>query len=241
MSTQTKEKIDIIVYSDKLHKPLFDIYFYPSFYKYLNNSFNLLAIETDNSATDGSYGSSHWSDIIIQRFDIIKEYISKNLDKNKIAVFSDIDIVFFDNIYEDIIYGLPENIDICYMAENIFGPKFMINGGFFAFRCSTATLQFLDTVQRKTIDSSIKNDQPIIQQLLQNQKISYSIFNPSIFCTNNNPIPLTESLLLSCKVFHGTSATNIVEKCQVLSTIKIKKELMSNALSLNGKNLWIIE
>jgi hypothetical protein len=150
--------------------------------------------------------------------------------------------MFFDNIYINILEIIEDtDIDIFYMPENYFSPKFMINGGFFVFRCCPEVLAFLDNVQNTTRKSKIKNDQIVIQNLFQTSaySIKYDTLRPDIFCTNNNPKRIAENLLTSCKVFHATSATNLIEKCQVLSTFCLKKQLIYNESLLENKNLWI--
>jgi hypothetical protein len=238
------EKIDILIYNDNLHRPLFDIFFKPSFDEHLSKSFNLIDILYRTDETDGNYASSHWSNVIINRFDILKEYIVKNVSDNKIAIFSDIDIIFLDNIYIDVVNKFKEDIDICYMPENSFSPNFMINGGFFAFRCSPTVLDFFSIIQDLTKNSTIKNDQPIIQEYLKkatsyNSNIRYSRFSPIHYCTNNNPKYINHKILGTAKVFHATSATNLIEKSQVLSSFILHKKLLSDQTLLVDKNLWL--
>lgn len=233
-------KIDFIIHYDHLHKYLKDIYFYPSFNKYLSESFNLIEFFDDNNETDGTYRSSHWSDMIIKRFDIIQNLVLKNIDSNKIFVFSDIDIIFFQNIYNDIINTLGSDYEIAYMSENVAAEHGMINGGFFAFRCSRNVLSYFQKIQNSTINSAIKNDQPVIQNYLKNNNdISFTIFDRYTFCTNNNPRYISEKLIPIMKVFHGTSACNMIEKCQILSTVSLKRQAINDPTVLLNKNLWI--
>lgn len=235
------QKIDIITHYDHLHKNLKDIFFNPSFKTHLSNNFNLVDFIDENNEEDGSYLSSHWSDMIIKRFDIIKEYIIQYLNTNRIAIFTDIDIIFLDNIYEDIITISESKYDIAYMSEGLLFKDFMINGGFFVFKCSLKTFAFFDTIQSLTIRSPLKNDQPIIQEYILNnpQNVNFAILNKYLFCTNNNPKQLTEKLIPNMKVFHATSASNLLEKFQVLSTILLKKQYYTDPQILVNKNLWI--
>jgi hypothetical protein len=244
-------KIDILTYHDRLHQPLFDIYFCPSFQQHLSQNFNLIShVDNNSSSADGSFESEHWSEILINRFDILKEYVSKNLWSEKIAIFSDIDIVFFDDIYTTIQKSMePKDpipttnaIDIAYMAENLHCPHHMINGGFFAFKCSEHILRFFDHIQCLAKKQKKPNDQPVIQSYFQRENkfnTTHALLNKTEFCTNNNPLYMLNSLISTVKVFHATSATNIIEKCHVLSNIILKKDLFNHKLSLVNKNLWI--
>lgn len=234
-------KIDIITHHDHLHKYLKEIFFDPSFNIHLSQNFNLINHIDYNNEKDGSYLSFHWSDMIIKRFDIIKEYIFNNLDSKKTAIFTDIDIIFLDNIYEDIMIFAQSEYDVAYMSEGLLFKDYMINGGFFVFKCSLKTFTFFDTIQSMTMNSSLRNDQPIIQTYLSNNPkcLNFTTLNKYYFCTNNNPKQLAEQLIPNMKVFHATSASNLLEKFQVLSTVFLKKQAHINANLLVNKNLWI--
>lgn len=243
----SSEKIDILIHYDRLQESLFNIYFYPSYKKYLSQFFNLISIREenldDNATSD--YLSSHWSYMIVKRFDHIKDYIRKNIQSNKLAIFSDIDVIFFDDISKEIIsLDQDKNTHIFYMKEGIALPQYMINGGFFVFRCCRESLDFFDMIQDKTSLNEIKNDQPIIQEVFKNKNtnIDYSILDADIFCTNNNIMPYMSKIIDTMKVFHATSATSVIEKCQVLSTAAIIKEYLKSGKNkeiFERKNLWI--
>lgn len=231
-----KDKIDLICYYDHLHKPLFDLFFYPTYEKYLSSHFNLLDNFYKNNKKDGSYESDHWCEFLIKRFDIIKNYISNNQDKW--AVFSDVDVLFFDNFYNNLNYYKDKikKVEVFYMAETFVSPKYEVNGGFFLFKCSNYAYDYFDKVQKLTEKMEKPNDQTLMQNLLKNKdndKIDF--LDKRIFFTNNNPRKITLNLLNCIKVFHATSAKNPVEKSQVLSSVffyKFKEEE-------NKSNLWM--
>lgn len=230
-----KNKIDIICYYDTLHKNLFDLFFYSSYKKYLINNFNLIEhyFSTDPN-TESSWYSEHWSKTLINRFDIIKDYIKCNT--NKWCIFSDVDILFFENFYKDIKIYLESDLhDIYYMPEFIRAPINIVNGGFFLFKCNNKIYDYFCLVQEKTKSMTEPNDQISIQELLKTNNIKYSILHRSIFVTNNNPRNKILYLLNNniMKVFHATCTGNVIEKMQVLSTVYIKKY---NPI---GNCLWI--
>lgn len=232
-----KNKIDIICYYDSLHKSLYDIFFYPSFKKYLTENFNLIDnfIETDTNKVT-YWKSEHWSNVLINRFDILKEYIKNN--QNKWCVFSDIDILFFDNFYKDIeIFISTQLHDIYYMSEFIKSPATEINGGFFLFHCNNRIYEYFDYIQQKTRMMECPNDQTTIQSILKsrNHNIKQTVLPRLNFITNNNPRNKINNLIRNnvCKVFHSTGTGNVIEKTQVLSSVYLKK------YGILGTNLWI--
>lgn len=230
----TSKKIDIICFFDHLHKPLYDLFFKPSFDLYLSSNFNLLSIFDENQSNNGSYQSHHWCDMILKRFDILREYIRNNT--NKWAIFTDIDIVFFSNIFDDINHTINSNTNqkIFYMPENSTENK--LNGGFFLFRCCKEVDDLFGLVQKQLAVAAIKNDQPIIQGLLDKSIINYGLLDTDLFMTNNHDQQFILSKLYKIKVFHATSAPNIWSKVQILSSICIYRYNLSN----QSGNLWAI-
>lgn len=229
-------KIDLLCYYDSLQKPLFDLFFYPSFDKHLSNNFNLIEefFHTPKSVSSGWY-SDHWSKILIERIDFIKNYIHNN-NSDKWCIFSDIDIIFLDNFIIDIQILLNNFHDIYYMSETLRSLITDVNGGFFLFRCNEATKEYLDFVQQKTKQMAKPNDQVAIQEILKtNIKIRNSVLPRTMFMTNNNPQNKIATLISNntLKVFHATVSKTLMEKIQILSTIKLFKD---NNIT-NG--LWI--
>lgn len=233
------QKIDIICYHDSHHNCLYDTYFYPTYDTYLKSHFNLYNYTEDNSSA-GHFESKKWSEILLKRFDILRQYIDNN--QNKWAIFSDVDIVFLQNIYNNIIYHInnSKNINIFYMPENIKSAPYDINGGFFLFKCCDEISEWFRVVQELSKRMSIPNDQITAKQLLRKNKFTNSLLDPSIFMTNNNHPQIIKSNIKSIKVFHATSAHNIIEKNLVLSAILSCKEASTNRRYLYNKNLWCV-
>lgn len=229
-------KIDILCYYDNLHKPLFDIFFLPSFKKYLTTHFNLIenTFYTDPN-TESKWNSEHWSKILLHRLDLIKIYILNN--KNKWAIFSDIDILFFGNFYQDIEIYINNNLhDIYYMPEFIKALINQINGGFFLFYCNDNTYNLIDEIQKYAIKMEMPNDQIAASYILKQSNIAkQSLLGRHVFLTNNNPRKKICTLIKNgtAKVFHSTSTSNLMEKFQVLSSVYLA------ATGTEGYNVWM--
>lgn len=219
------DKLDILCYYDNLQECLFDLFFYPGYEKYLKTNFNLIChkFDTDKN-TIGGWNSKHWGKILIDRYDFIKAYILSN--NNRWSIFSDIDILFLDNFYNEIRSLISDNsYNIYYMPEYIRSRNSEINGGFFLFKCNKQVYDFFDLVQNQTKEMKYPNDQIVISELLKNKIINQSLLLRHGFVTNNNPKCKINRLISygTMKVFHATSCHTTMEKIQVLSTVYVKK------------------
>jgi hypothetical protein len=215
--------IDIIVYYDKKHQILFDYFFYPSFIENeMQKNFNLIQKKIIEKKTEGCgvFESSYWSKVIIDRFDILKQYVSEN--PGKWAIFSDIDILFIKNIYnitQNVIQNA-NNKKIFYMAENFYGNQ--VNGGFFLFNCCEEIFNWFDSVQKECLKMKVPNDQTYINSIVHNYPM-VNLLPRRNFCCNNNKTSIYKSLIDSntMEVFHATSTYNITHKINVLSSVQI--------------------
>lgn len=255
-------KIDIITYIDNNYHNLYDTFFLSSYNKYLSNDFNLVNIKAkSNNNNETFFESKNWCEIIINRFDILCSYIRNN--KNKWAIFSDTDVVFFDNIKSNIddIINSRNNIPIWYMSENLNNFQSLkaknkyilsrtrkeINGGFFLFYCCDMVYKWFNYIKTNISSMSKPNDQVFIQDLINKQnsstitftydnneyKIPFELLDPLIFATNNNNKQVTIRHLKSIKAFHATSALTVIEKLQILSSVYCIKN------NIRGINLWL--
>jgi hypothetical protein len=236
--------IDIISYYDNHHEMIFENLFLPTFQKYLTPSFNLLTYKNKSKYTTSGFQSNNWCDIMINRFDILKEYIVNN--KSKWAIFSDIDIIFFDNFITDIVqYYCQQNIEIIYMSEVMNNhTNWLINGGFFLFKCSDYIYDYFNTIQINIKNMNRPNDQTFIHNYLkENINFKNAILDQEIFVTNNNNnIQDIKNLIVNnkIKVFHATATMSVLSKIQILSTAMCIKSLTENYETNEKKSrLWI--
>lgn len=236
------EKIDIICYFDNNHKVLFDLFFYQTYNNYLSSNFNLKQFTKTVTNTDEGFQSKNWCSVMIERFDILKQYILEN--KNKWAIFSDIDIIFLNNFYKDIEkYFYQKEIEILYMCETQDKIKHNINGGFFLFKSSDYIYNFFDNIQRNIRRAPKPNDQVYIKKfLMKHRGFKNNILDPNIFVTNNIEKETITQLITNnqAKVFHATSAMSILAKVNILSAALCFKSISSTSNNLEKKsNLWI--
>lgn len=225
----SSDKIQIITYFNQYHQILFDLYFLPTFNLYLEKNFELVPNYIDHShiknPQDYGYIKKIWQQIIVDRFDYIIEHIKKNIDEERISIFSDVDVVFFGDFYNDLkAFSNDQSLILWYMPETFRGPRYLINGGFFAFRHSYRTIEYFEKIKYllSSNNHTVKNDQPIIQNFLKQTGASYADIMPStIFSANNSGMDNNMLLLRngSLKVFHATSTYCIHSKIIVLEKV----------------------
>ena len=185
-----------------------------------------MAHKINSKYNNSSFESTNWCELIINRFDILKEYIKNN--PSNWVVFSDIDIVFFDNFIVDIYPALYQtNVDILYMSECLHNQnKWYINGGFFLFKCTDYIYNYFSHVQENIKFMAKPNDQIFIQEYLKkNTTFKNDLLNPRIFLTNNQNINESIPLIKTnqTKVFHATSCYKISDKFKILTHVLSSK------------------
>lgn len=219
----TTNKIDILCYYDQHHKVLFDNFFAYSYEKFLSQQkFKLLADNfISKTNTEGEFLSSHWSKILIDRYNYIISYAKKN--PQKWAIFSDVDVVFLSDISLSIDHvidtGEKTNTYIFYMKEIPFISRDKTaNGGFFVFKCCESIIDYFTEIQSCTKKMKLPNDQECINSFLKDHNISYGLLPNIEYLTNNGPPSMSKKMVRSKKVrvFHATSAPDLKCKMYVL-------------------------
>lgn len=233
--------IDIICYYDNHQEILYDTFFLPTYNKYLASNFNLLSTKFKSRHQSSFYESDNWCEIVINRFDILKDYIKRN--NSKWAIFSDIDILFLGDITDYILKStLQDRVDIFYMSETSRPCKWYINGGFFLFKCTDYIYDFFDRIQSGIRLMPRPNDQILIQSVLRElTDFKNYILDPNIFVANNRHfrsiIPLIRKKQI--RVFHATSTATIISKIQVLSTAYFIHSTVNAEKNNLDCGLWI--
>lgn len=247
--------IDIITYCDKSQNILKNLYFKPSFDIFLAKYFNHIDLIYENNADpilESGFGGRIFQDIIHQRWKIIIDHITKQpLDNNKLSIFSDIDVLFLDDFYPDILSAsksMPRT-HIFFMSEiptyfRSITDNYEINAGFFVFRHSKQSIDFFKTIYYLMNKLKIKEDQAYIrQQLKSTYNNSISLLDYKIFNTNNYNPEINNQLVLNkkLKVFHATSCFNIYQKLirlnQIISLANISKKMSSKIYEQNNSSI----
>jgi len=187
--------IDILCYYDQNHQVLYDYFFNLSYKKYINqNIFQLFPRVVQSADNNSHYLSNHWSKMLIDRYNFILSYIETH--QNYWAIFSDIDIVFLNDIADsilNIIQSFNNTIDIFYMKESPYIQyNKEVNGGFFLFKCTNTIYNYFKDVQECTAQMEKPNDQLCVNKFLSTKTIPFAYLPPVEYSTNNGRMDTTK-------------------------------------------------
>ena len=146
------------------HQVLFNRYFLPTVPK----EFSLLPYEL-NIAGGGDFMSSEFRECISQKISLIENSIQSNF--GDVVVWSDIDIQLFELAPEKLISELGKH-DVAFQRECRDVQD--INSGFMVLRCNEQVAKFFETVRENLGKNPEKNEQWVINELIQTEKISIS-------------------------------------------------------------------
>lgn len=236
--------IDIITYSDNYQQILKDFFFKPTYELFLKKDFNHIDIIENTNIQNNEclgFGSDIFQHMIYKRWEILINHIENNMDDEKISIFSDIDIVFFDSFKNDIDILFNNNtFHTFFMPEIPFNHSVYdnskINAGFFIFKHTSTTLNFFRFILEFMKKQKVKEDQFYITQFLQKNRQEFvGLLDYNVFNTNNCNINFNINLrnIKQLKVFHATSCININEKIDVL--FKITSNIHNQILPIYDK------
>jgi hypothetical protein len=172
-------KIKLYYFWNKNQEELLTKYFLPTFLKYNKENFELVGEEFSNENNVSHFGSIAFKKLIIQKVKAIINILDNSLE-NEFFVVSDIDIQFFDSIYDTIIEYMNKNNDIIFQKENSGGDT--VNTGFMLIKNTKQTKEFWINI----LDDLKSSDENffINEQALANLKldqISSDTFNGTIW------------------------------------------------------------
>lgn len=141
------------------HAVLFREYFVPS----LTNNVIVHALRID-LAGPGDFLSTEFLDCIRRKIDLIIGSIDSH--PGEIIIWSDIDIVLFGDIEQDIraIFQQRPDLDMAFQREGFHTKD--VNSGFIAMRCNASTKRFFEKVKETMLANPEKNEQPVANELL---------------------------------------------------------------------------
>ena len=143
------------------HELLLRDYFLPS----LPNDVRLHARRLDIGG-NGDFLSAEFLHCINRKLELIEESLRQN--DGSIIVWTDIDIVFFESFKDRVIDVLEENsLDIAFQVEGYGQWADEVNTGFFVCRCNDKVRRFFERVRKAMAQQPDRNEQPIVNDLLQ--------------------------------------------------------------------------
>lgn len=168
----------ILTFLSDSHQELYDLFFYPSYKKYLSQDFELIVEKIDQLCPNGNFGDNGFDITMLKKIELINKHIDIN-DK-KILLFADIDIQFFQNI--DLSF-IVEPYDIWFQQDYFNN---YICAGLFIAKQNINTFKFFNDVfheLKSKINGKI-DDQAIINQI--KNRIKYKLLPPDKYWTVAN-------------------------------------------------------
>jgi hypothetical protein len=167
--------IPLLTYHTESHKCLYDEFFKPSFNKHLSKDFTLVSINGDQKCTSAIYYEDGWFNTVFEKIKFVNNFLN-NTDKD-FFVFSDVDIIFLDNI-KDIILNELENCDMVFQRATSVRQD-SICSGFYAMKVNDKNKIFFNDLL-ESYDMNF-GDQYNINSLLDSGKYNFKIFGPEFY------------------------------------------------------------
>ncbi|RBL89640.1 putative nucleotide-diphospho-sugar transferase [Chitinophaga flava] len=183
------DKIPLLTYYSPSHKILFDRFFLPSYNQYLSNSFELV-IKTSDQLCNGEFGSINWNKQMKEKISFVNDFIQ--LTDAEYVVFSDVDIIFFDDIRYEIINELAHD-DIAFQND---GGELSINHnlccGFFICKIHSQTRAFFNALLSNYNDRY--TDQQNMNYFLKNSSgVQYKPLSKRFYNLSRDGRPIWQS------------------------------------------------
>lgn len=133
------------------------------------------------SGEGGMFRSPQWFTVVDRKLDLIVDSVACN--QGNFVVWADVDIVFLDNIHEEVIKSM-EGLDFCGMEDK----SGSMNTGFNITHCSPLMLDFWKQVRNFPNKKQFRlYDQGVINYLLATDfkdVVSWNLLPPKFSCTH---------------------------------------------------------
>lgn len=170
-------KIPALAYYSPAHKPLFDNFFSPSFNKFLSKDFELIVSMGEQICTV-EFEKGGWNAQVKEKV-LFANTVIQNM-KNGFLLFSDVDIVFFENIKNQLIDELGK-FDLIFQNDGASDLTLEHNlcSGFYFCRINNRIREFFSHMVENYDDSC--SDQVNFNRFLANSKVRYKYLSKRFF------------------------------------------------------------
>nr|WP_294792420.1 putative nucleotide-diphospho-sugar transferase [uncultured Mucilaginibacter sp.] len=131
-------RIPLLTYYSPSHKSMFDDFFYPCYEKHLANDFELVVLNGEQLCA-GLFEEDNWNEQVKEKIIFVNEFI--NATDSKYVVFSDVDIIFYKNIYKELMEEL-NGYDMGFQNDSLYGSFNNLCSGFYCCRVNASTKAF---------------------------------------------------------------------------------------------------
>lgn len=132
------QKIPLLTYYSPSHKSLFDNFFFPSYKKHLSTDFELIVLNGEQLCA-ALFEEDNWNRQVKEKIIFLNEFIQKT--ENDYVVFSDVDIIFYKNIYNQLMGEIAEH-DMAFQNDSLYGLSNNLCSGFYCCRVNASTKAF---------------------------------------------------------------------------------------------------
>lgn len=193
------------------HQILIDKYFLPTFKKYNKKGINLIGINFEKSINKSLFGTESFKRLGAERVGKIIDLIKKE-EKGKQFIISDVDIQFFDDVYETINEFANKQYDVVFQKES---KNEGVNFGFILITSNENSLNYwekvLSTLNNPTTGGWVF-DQSIGNENLN--MINYTTFDETIWNWSQG------DLKKHIKLHHANCVSPVEEKIKQLELVK---------------------
>lgn len=202
------------------HKSLYDNFFIPSWEENnLSSNFELITLSGQQFSETGNFNSQGTLDTWDERLSMFLDIIEDNY--GDFFIYSDCDVQFFGNFYDDITSRINENTDM--LAQSDMGT---ICAGFMVVQANKIMKKFFEKIKKELRNFS--NDQMCINHYkmmmrskLLPEDLYFTIANSNggtVWTPQQNNLMLPENML----VHHGNYTIGIENKTKLMEFVKQK-------------------
>jgi|LauGreDrversion4_2_1035121.scaffolds.fasta_scaffold01389_14 hypothetical protein len=201
-------QIEIYYFWNNHQKILLDEYFLPSFTSNHKNEFKLIGVQLESSVKEYDFRTPGFRTLMAEKTRKIVDLLKTKKD-NDFIIISDIDIYFFENIFEEINKNINLNLDAIFQHEHeTFNNKPIVNTGFMLLKGTQKTKDFWNKILNQ-FESWNNPDDFINEQLFANwflEDLNFGLFDQKIWCYSHG------GFNKNCILHHANVATNLSDK-----------------------------
>lgn len=204
------------------HKSLYEDFFIPSWERHgLSNNFDLKTLNGHQFSETGNFNSQGTIDTWDERLGMFLDVIEENW--GSFFIYSDCDVQFFGNFYDDIISRIDENTDM--LAQSDMGT---ICAGFMVVQANKIMKKFFEKIRKEL--KNFSNDQMCINHYKMQMRSKLLPESKYFTIANSNGgrvwTPDQTNLIIpnDILVHHGNYTIGIENKTKLMEFVKKQKD-----------------
>jgi hypothetical protein len=207
--------MDVLIVTTESHRRLADEYFWPTLPS--GSGAEVLERKLDVGG-DGAYGSDTWQTGVTAKLHWALDYLDDH-PPDTVFALSDVDIQFFPEFSVDAMRRTLDaaGVDVLFQKESRATDSNEVNTGFYVARSTPWLRGLLDRAARLCSESSVKNDQTAINQLLADEPLGVRWgFLPFDYYARSQGFPPKARIVLH----HANFSGSVPEKVAALRRLR---------------------